>query len=79
LSVVASPALYVFMSKKEEAYVQDQFLNMQTISARRYLKEAISCRVARFFLVLHTKTGKIYTKIPYTIPNGYKIYQMASK
>jgi hypothetical protein len=26
--------MYVFMSKKEEAYVQDQFLNMQTISAR---------------------------------------------
>jgi hypothetical protein len=35
--------------------------------------------VARFFLVQHTKTGKIYhittknTKCPLKIPNGYKI------
>jgi hypothetical protein len=43
--------------------------------------EQASGRVARFFLVQHTKTGKIcqitikYTKRPLHIPNGHKIYQ----
>jgi hypothetical protein len=39
-------------------------------------------KVARFFLGQHTQTGKIYlpnnhkyTKWPYNIPNGHKIYQ----
>jgi hypothetical protein len=43
-------------------------------------------RVARFFSVQNTKTGKIhiptdqkYTKWPYYIPNGHIIYQMALK
>jgi hypothetical protein len=57
-------------------------------------------RVARYFLVQHTKTGKIYTKMQYinytewpqiypmatkytewpqNIPNGHKIYVMATK
>jgi hypothetical protein len=42
-------------------------------------------RVARFFLVQHTKKGKIYrmtikyTRWPQHIPNGHKIYQMTIK
>jgi hypothetical protein len=42
-------------------------------------------RVARFFLVQHTEIGKYipndhkYTKLPYNISNGLKIYQMALK
>jgi hypothetical protein len=38
-------------------------------------------RVARFFLGQHTNTGKItmkYAKWPQNIPNGHKIYQMAT-
>jgi hypothetical protein len=41
-------------------------------------------RVARFFLVQDTKTGKTcqtiikYTKLQQNIPNGNKIYQMAT-
>jgi hypothetical protein len=36
-------------------------------------------RVARFFLVQNTKTGKTYTKLPQNIPNGHKIFPMAVK
>jgi hypothetical protein len=40
----------------------------------------VMTRVARFFLVKHTKTGKyIYTKFPHTLPNGHKIYLIAVK
>jgi hypothetical protein len=35
-------------------------------------------RVARFFLVQFTKMGK-YTKLPQSIPNDSKIYQMSVK
>jgi hypothetical protein len=34
---------------------------------------------ARFFLVQHTKTGKILPKWPQILPNGQKIYEMAVK
>jgi hypothetical protein len=49
---------------------------------------AISVRVARYFLVQHTKTGKNipnmepwvkFTEWPQNIPNGRKINQMAVK
>jgi hypothetical protein len=36
------------------------------------LKRDLTSRVARFFLVQHTKTGK-------NIPNNHKIYQLATK
>jgi hypothetical protein len=36
-------------------------------------------RVARFFLVQHTKTGEKLTKLPKNIPNYHKIYQRAVK
>jgi hypothetical protein len=44
-----------------------------------------SCRVARFFFLQHTKTGKIYqittkyTKCPQSVPNTCKIDQMSIK
>jgi hypothetical protein len=48
------------------------------------LKELfVLSRVDRFFLVQHTKTGKIYqittkyTERPYNVPNGRQIFQMA--
>jgi hypothetical protein len=36
------------------------------------------CRVARFFLVCDTKTGKMY-KTTQNVPSGHKIFQMAIK
>jgi hypothetical protein len=41
--------------------------------------EEETCRVARFLLVKHTKTGKNILKFPQNIPNVYKLYQMAVK
>jgi hypothetical protein len=41
--------------------------------------QVVQGRVARFFLVLHTKTGKIYTALPQNIPNGRKIYKNGCK
>jgi general stress protein 26 len=44
----------------------------------------MAIRVARFFLVQHTKTGKIYhitikhTEWTQNLPNGHKIYQHLS-
>jgi hypothetical protein len=52
----------------------------------RISSKRLKSRTARFVLVQHTKTGKIYqitTKYVYQIsvdlPNGRKIYQMAVK
>jgi hypothetical protein len=48
--------------------------------SRPSLPAAIETRVARFFLLQYTKTGKIYqmiikfTKLPQNIPNDHKIY-----
>jgi hypothetical protein len=42
-------------------------------------------RFARFFLIQHTRTGKIYqmttryTKSPQDIPNDHEIYQITSR
>jgi hypothetical protein len=53
------------------------------ISIETLLSYAFTIRIARFFSVQHTKTGKIYqitrkhTKWPQNIPDGRKIDQMA--
>jgi hypothetical protein len=39
-------------------------------------KQHSTIKVARFFLVQHTKTGGGYTKRPQTTPNDLKLYQM---
>jgi hypothetical protein len=44
-------------------------------AAEKQQKQFISSRVARFFLVQHTKQNKL----PLNIPNGHKIYKMAVK
>jgi hypothetical protein len=41
-------------------------------------KSSLWNRVARFFLVQHTKTEKNGHKWPQIIPNGHRIYQMSA-
>jgi hypothetical protein len=49
------------------------------LSLTKYrLSKLVSIRVARFFLVQNTKTGKIY-QLPQNIPNGHKKFPMAIK
>jgi hypothetical protein len=58
------------------------FLPSVTFGRRRRKTIAIETRDARFFVVQHTKTGKMYqitiryTKWPQNIPNGYKMHTL---
>jgi hypothetical protein len=52
-------------------------LTMITSESDMNKKSNVS-RVARFFLVHDTKTGK-YTKLKHNVSNGHKIFQMSIK
>jgi hypothetical protein len=45
----------------------------------KMLQRRSQIRIARFFLVQHTKTGKNIPNNHKNIPNVYKIYEMAVK
>jgi hypothetical protein len=54
-------------------------LTARTESVLKFSGPLNSNQGCQIFLLQHTKTGKIYTALPFTIPNGHNIYQMTIK